>query len=70
MTLYGENITWLVCMFRNSQTLFDWNGFFTAAFTAGIERGKPSKNSEVKRKLHEHANPKFQNGLKGTMGQK
>jgi hypothetical protein len=29
-------MTWFVCMFRNSQTLFDWNGFFTASLTAGI----------------------------------
>src|SRR5271163_3224030 len=29
-------MTWFVCMFRNSQTLFDWNGFFTAPLTAGI----------------------------------
>jgi len=34
-------------MFRNSQTLFDWNGFFTAAFTAGIEGRRESSNAKL-----------------------
>jgi hypothetical protein len=49
-------MTWFVCMFRNSHTLFDWNGFFTASLTAGIAEQERSSGSEVKRKLHEISN--------------
>jgi hypothetical protein len=56
-------MTWFVCMFRNSQTLFDWNGFLTAAFTAGIE-GEVSMKSDIITELQ----AKFQNGLEiGTI---